>query len=206
MVNKRKYKGRFRYYSWMGGFLTAVLLFFIFTLWMASAVYSEMPTKATLSDDYEIADAIVCLTGGRGRIRTAFDLFDKGYGRILYISGIDQQTRSSEILNELKKIGPIDETKIVLESVATNTIENAKEVERYIREHDLHKILLVTSSYHVRRSFYIFKKVLPSYVQIDVSWYALEPFDENDWWKTWNGIWVTVSEYFKFLHAYLVLR
>jgi uncharacterized SAM-binding protein YcdF (DUF218 family) len=190
---------------WAVGFISALLLFFVIVLWMASAVYSELPQPARLDDAYKSADVVVCLTGGKGRIRKALELYEKGYGRMLYISGTDRQVQMREILHELRWVGPVDDSRIVLENIATNTIQNAVQVRRFITEQGLKHILLVTSVYHVRRAYYIFRKVLPGDVTIDVSWFEHEPFEGADWWAHWNGIWVTISEFFKFFYAYVRL-
>jgi uncharacterized SAM-binding protein YcdF (DUF218 family) len=190
---------------WAIGFFSAVIVLFGTTLWMAGIVYSELPPKAQLDENYEPSDVIVCLTGGRGRIRKALELYEKGYGKMLYISGTDRQVHMKEILKELKWVGPVDDSHIILENVSTNTIGNAEQVNRYVREQGLQSILLVTSIYHVRRAHYIFRKILPREVKIDVTWFEQGPFLESSWWTEWNGIWVTVSEFFKFFYAYLSL-
>lgn len=192
-----------RFFWWTAGFVSALAVMLSVTLWMASAVYSELPKRAQLGADFEPVDVIVCLTGGKGRIRHALELYEKGRGRLLYISGIDPQVQVKEILRELKFAGPIDERNLVLENVATNTIENAEQVNQFMRDRRLKSALLVTSVYHVRRANYIFRKILPKDVRLEVVWLEHEPFDEEDWWKTWNGIWVTVSEFLKFFYAYL---
>ena len=187
------------------GFASAIGLLFSTTLWMAGAVYSELPSQAHLGPAFEKADVIVCLTGGRGRIRKALELYEKGYGKVLYISGTDRQVQMKEILRELKWVGPVDDSHIILENVSTNTIQNAEQVNRFVQDQGLRRVLLVTSVYHVRRAHYIFSKVLPRDVHIDVSWYEADPFDGADWWKNSIGIWVTVNEFFKFFYAWLKL-
>lgn len=190
---------------WAVGFVSALLVLFVVILWMASAVYSELPPQAKLDETYKPADVVVCLTGGKGRIRKALELYEKGYGRMLYISGTDRQVQMREILRELRWVGPVDDSRIVLENIATNTIQNALQVRHFLTEQGLKRILLVTSVYHVRRAYYIFRKVLPGDVQIDVTWFEHEPFEESDWWAHSNGIWVTITEFFKFFYAYVRL-
>lgn len=190
---------------WGAGFLSALLLFLAMTLSQAGRVYSEMPTKAQLDANYEQADVVVVLTGGRGRIRKALELFEQGYGRTLYISGTDRSVTMKDILKELRWVGPVDDNRILLENISTNTIENAEQVARYITAQGFTRVLLVTSPYHVRRAHFIFSKILPRGVHLDVSWFDREPFDIHDWWKHPTGIWVTFSEFFKFFYAYLLL-
>lgn len=175
------------------------------TMWLAGDVYSELPESAALGPSYQPVDVIVCLTGGRGRIRHALQLYEKGYGRTLYISGTDRQVHMRDILRELKWMGPVDESRIVLENLSANTIQNAIQAREFVRQQQMKRVLLVTSVYHVRRANFIFRKVFPPDVQIDVSWYE-NPFGaKTSWWASWNGIWVTISEFFKFFYAWIRL-
>lgn len=174
-------------------------------IWAASAVYSERPRQADLGPETPPVDAIICLTGGKGRIKRSLELFEQRRGRLLYISGIDPQVQFGEILKEMRRNGPVDESNIILENVATNTIENAQQVSQFLQERRLRSVLLVTSSYHVRRVNYIFRKLLPKDTTMEITWIEPEPFDSEDWWKSWNGIWVTVGEFLKFFYAYVRL-
>ncbi len=196
---------------WCVGFISAFGLLFLLSLWMAGSVYSELPSSAKLDASSESNidgikyDVIVCLTGGRGRIKKALELYEKGFGRILYISGADPQTHIRRILKDQQWTRPIDDSNIILEQISTNTIQNALQVKMFLEGKGYRKILLVTSIYHVRRAHYIFQNILP-HIRLEVSWYEQEPFESSVWWKSWNGIWVTLSEFFKFFYAYLWLK
>lgn len=193
---------------WGGGFLSALALAALGLLSAAGVVYSKAPTQADLdSKDFQPVDVIVCLTGGRGRIRQALQLLDKQVGERLYIAGVDPTVNMRQILREIHWVGPLDNGRIVIDKRSTNTIENAQEVRRYLEENDLKSVLVVTSSYHARRAHYIFEKVLASRdYRIDMAWQEREPFDEGDWWKSQIGILVTTTEYIKFFGAYLLLH
>jgi uncharacterized SAM-binding protein YcdF (DUF218 family) len=204
-LQKSRRSRRTQFLWWGTGFVSAFGLLLACTLWMASSVYSELPEKARLGPDFKPADVIVCLTGGRGRIRKALELYEKGYAKTLYISGTDRQVQMHEILKELKWVGPVDDSHIILENLSTNTIQNAIQVNRYVREQGLKSVLLFTSVYHARRAYYIFRKILPHDVHLDVSWYEAEPFESSVWWTHWNGIVVTVSEFLKFFYAWVRL-
>lgn len=205
MTKKTRKKLPIKFAWWLGGFATAMTVMLLGMIWGAGVVYSELPDPARLGPDFKPVDVIVCLTGGKGRIRHSIELFEKGYGNLLYISGIDPQVQITEIMKELKRAGPINETNIILENVATNTIENAEQVAMFIRQRGLKSMLLVTSSYHVRRSSFIFRRLLPQDVQIETTWLEVEPFDQKAWWKSWKGIVVTVTEFLKFFYAYIRL-
>jgi uncharacterized SAM-binding protein YcdF (DUF218 family) len=190
--------------AWIG-FFKAFLLGIVGIFMFAGRVYSELPNQVIFDENYPKADVIVVLTGGKGRIRKAFELFERGYGRVLYVSGTDRTVQMKELLKELKWMGPIDDSRIILEKVSTNTLENAEQLKKYVLKEHLHSVLLVTSVYHVRRAHYIFKKILPREVRIDVTWNEREPFDEKDWKYSWQGIYVTVSEFVKFFYAWIQL-
>ena len=190
---------------WSVGFISALGVLFAVTLSLAGVVYTGLPKPARLDESFRKADVIVCLTGGRGRIRKALELYEKGYGRTLYISGTDRQVNMRDVLRELRWVGPVQEDKIILENISANTIQNAQQVSKFVSERRLGSVLLVTSSYHARRAYYVFQKVLPRDVHLDIAWFEQGPFDGAGWWKHPNGIWVTVSEFFKFFYAYLRL-
>ncbi|MGE4234273.1 MAG: YdcF family protein [Bacteriovoracia bacterium] len=172
---------------------------------MAGVVYSEKPPEANLGPYFKKVDAIVCLTGGKGRIRRAIELFSQKYGRVLYISGLGPKVQMRDVLRDAKWSAPLDESHIILERVATNTIENAEQVAKYLKDQGLSQVLLVTSSYHARRAHYIFSRVLPRNSRIEVVSFEASPFDSDGWWKDPLGIWVTTSEFLKFFLSYLRL-
>ena len=194
--------------SWWWGFLTALALATVVLLSAAGVVYSKAPTQAhPEARGFKPVDVIVCLTGGRGRIRQALQLLDKQVGERLYIAGVDPSVNMRQILREIHWVGPLDNGRIIIDQRSTNTIENAQEVRRYLEEKNLSSVLVVTSSYHARRAHYIFEKVLHRRdYRIEMTWQDREPFDQGDWWKSPTGIWVTTSEYVKFFWAYLRLH
>ena len=191
---------------WAAGFATGLGCLLVLTLWMARSVYLLMPHHVTLGPEFQRVGAIVCLTGGRGRVRRAMELYDRGYGTYLYIAGVDPLVSKKELLRELGWVGPLEESHIELDHRSTNTIENAHEVAGFLKREKIKSILLITSIYHVRRAHYIFQKLLPRDVEIKVTWYERDPFDPDDWYKSGTGVWVTLSEFFKFFHAYLRLN
>lgn len=188
--------------SWIFGFFSAFLVLILGLVWLGGIVYLELPEHAVLGPDFSRADVIVCLTGGRGRIRKALEYFEKNYGGILYISGVDERVGLKELLRESDWKIPLDENRVILENVSRSTIENAQQVKKFLNARGYQKILLVTSAYHMRRAHYIFRKVLPSTIQIEAAWLEKEPFFYDEWWTSWNSFSVTLTEFLKFIIAY----
>lgn len=207
----RKYRGvsrvaRRRWYWWGIGVLTGFSIFLGVLLFASSVVYSRVPTAVNFDEHYEPVDVIVCLTGGRGRIRRALELLDMGYGKRLYIVGADPAASLNQILKEVGWVGPINYSKIFIDRNSKNTIENALEVRDYMRTNRVKSLLLVSSIYHGRRAAYIFDRVLSgSGYRMHMTWYESEPFEGGVWYRSATGIWVTVSEYLKFFLTYIRL-
>ena len=60
-------------------------------------------------------------------------------------------------------------------------------------------IVLVTSNYHMKRSFYIFQTVIGPNVDIETYSVQPEPYRDGKWYKDAMGIQITLSEFFKWL-------
>ena len=107
--------------------------------------------------------AIVVLTGGPRRLEEGFHLLEKKMGNALFISGVNPIVTEKD----LKKILKIDSSdkKIILfdccvyyEKKSKDTQSNSIEVKKWLNENDYNEIFLVTSSSHMPRSIYEFKK------------------------------------------------
>jgi uncharacterized SAM-binding protein YcdF (DUF218 family) len=70
---------------------------------------------------------------------------------------------------------------------ANNTLEEAESLEVLITQKGWHRILLVTSNYHTRRARYIFRKVLPETVSLEVVGVSDPEFEPASWWQSRQG-------------------
>lgn len=127
------------------------------------------------------ADAIVVLTGGRGRTDEGLALLRKGRSRLLILSGVHQDADLDSIF--LNRVNKVERTSIVLEKNSTSTFENALEVRKLAEEKGVTSIVLITSGYHIKRAHYTFRKVLPSSIRIDAYSVSTPNFDETRWWE-----------------------
>jgi uncharacterized SAM-binding protein YcdF (DUF218 family) len=168
-------------------------------------------------------DAIVCLAGGRGRITAAGDIWYryweigqtplKGAGPsplpaappVLYISGMGPKSTFASLRKQVRR-GVLDALKpsdVILETESLNTDENARYVARFVAERGWEHLLLITSSYHMLRSKFIFENVLAQTghpIQIETFSYFQEPFEPGEWRGSFQGVRVTMLEYFKWLY------
>lgn len=127
--------------------------FFLFVLTL-----SETPDNTTQS-----ADAIVVLTGGKGRVELGFSLLEAGLGKRLLISGVYPGVNISTLIK--KQRVPEHLTKSMqnaeLEYSAQDTAGNAKETAKWVRKNNIQSIRLVTGNYHIKRSLIEFRRLLP---------------------------------------------
>lgn len=171
----------------------------------------DYPANPTPSDLKPKDGVIVCLAGGKYRIEAAFSLYANGVGDRLFIVGAGKKATKDGLAKlqavEVAQKIPWDRyDRIVVETESRNTIENAFAVKQFLEQRpDVKKIILVTSSYHMRRAEFMIKSQIPADVTIVP--YAPEntEIERRNWWQTWLGISVTVEEYVKFLMVKVLL-
>jgi uncharacterized SAM-binding protein YcdF (DUF218 family) len=127
------------------------------------------------------ADAIVVLTGGRGRTDEGLALLRKGRSKLLILSGVHQDADLDSIF--LKRVNNVEREKIVLEKRSRSTFENALEVRKLMKERGFASMVLITSGYHIKRARYTFTKVMPEGFRIDAYSVSTPNFDERRWWE-----------------------
>jgi len=167
-------------------------------------------------------DAIVVLAGGRGRIAVAGDLWYRyrelakltpvagapasspPKSPVLYISGMGRQSNWSSLDRQIRRgvlqvMAPSD---VILERESSNTEENARFLEVNVRDRGWKKVLLVTSSYHMKRALMIFDQVflaLGTPIQIETLSVYQDPYEPDEWRTQLQGLRVTLVEYFKLI-------
>ncbi len=163
---------------------------------------------------YPPVDAIVCLAGGRGRVTAAGETWGRYLQQaggvveqtpVLYFSGTGQQVKAATLLKQIRpeiaRFIPL--TKLVIEKESNNTESNAQWLQKLGRQKQWKRILLMTSSYHMRRAQWIltefFKKCHYPLV-IETLSVRQAPFLPGQWRRDWNGVRVSMLEYFKWLY------
>jgi uncharacterized SAM-binding protein YcdF (DUF218 family) len=87
----------------------------------------------------------------------------------------------------------------------TSTYDEACALRRYVEEHPVERVLLVTSAFHTRRSRWILRRELTGTpVALRVSAAPHWRFDASNWWQSERGLIMLATEYIKF--AYYLVR
>lgn len=206
---------RLRWMAWvataLAGFVVGVVAL---ALMNAQVLYDDLDTcDGTALPD---VDAVVVLAGGRGRIAAAGDIWyrywedarssDKGRRvPVFYVSGMGPKSRWSTLESQVRRgVAPLlQQETVVLETESSDTVENALWLVRHARKHAWRSVLLMTSSYHMARSRYIFERVMEQEhypIAIETLSVFQDPFSRQEWTSDFNGIRITLTEYFKLLY------
>lgn len=146
------------------------------------------------------ADGIVVLTGGQYRLETAVALLADGKGKRLLISGVNPSIDK----NDVAKLVGGDPEKfkccVDIDYRALETVGNATETAKWVRNNDFHSIILVTNNYHMPRSLLELKRVTG---KVEILPYPVVNSDLGNgaWTLRPETIRVLFAEYLKYLGA-----
>ena len=129
--------------AWLAGFL-----------WFIYSAEQPATSQAT-------ADGIVVLTGGADRIATGLRLLKEGRGRALLISGVGKGGGLGVFAREAGIDPATLAGRVTLGRDATSTTGNADETAAWVREKDVHSLLVVTASYHMPRAMTELGRTVP---------------------------------------------
>lgn len=182
--------------------ISAVLLL---AVWLAGYGWFLSRIPSHPSRDESVTDAIVVLTGGKGRIDYGVGLLAEGKARRMFISGVGEEASPEPVVMRnveaaRKKLGVPEESVVTLGYDATSTIGNAAETARWVEKEGFSSLRLVTASYHMPRALEELRYALP-YVRIIADPYIPEGFDKSQWWRLGRATAVTMVEYHKFIAA-----
>lgn len=136
-------------------------------LWLAGAAwfYFSVPAPADAPAETR-TDAIVVLTGGMGRVEQGIELLKADRAKMLLISGVDKDVKPAEMVAEygIDTHHPVladGISRMVLDYGPRDTVGNASETAKWMRENGLNSLQLVTSNYHMPRSLMEFRHAMP---------------------------------------------
>lgn len=153
----------------------------------------------------EKVDAIVVVSGGdnNARITKGVQLYKEGWAPILMYSGAaaEGDVSNAEAMRNISFKMGVPKKDMIIEENSKTTVENAEFSAKIIKEKEYKSIILVTSPYHQRRTFELFKKELPDVTIINQS--ALdENWRKKGWWQNNVARFLTLGELGKMFIQY----
>ncbi len=171
------------------------LSLFLLLVWFVGYVLFFISIPHSVADDSVKTDAIVVLTGDKGRLQEGLELLRKDAAKYLFISGVSHKVDFDTLAKNLPQMKNRAGF-VVLGYQATNTMENALETAQWIKDNKQKSIRLVTSHYHMTRSLQEFEKALPKETVIIPHPVMSKKFN----FRTFK---ITMSEYHKFLYSWV---
>lgn len=172
-------------------------LFAIF-LFLIGFFYFYCLVIPNIRSDYtgEEIDAVIVITGGKGRIDHALGTFANNKAKLLLISGVGKGFAKKDLQSELNHYN-IDSERVILGYAAYDTESNAQEVKTFMLLNGFNSMVLVTTQTHMPRTLMIFKEVMPDYVIM------ISPFFSASH-NVWKTIRIAALEYCKLTITYVM--
>ena len=145
------------------------------------------------------ADAIVAISGGETQARTeeAVKLYKDKWAPTLIFSGaaLDPSgpSNAAAMAKEAEAAG-VPASAIMLDETAANTRQNASGVADIVNQHDYKSIILVTSPYHQRRAYIVFRRALGQQFPIINHSSVDQTWRRSHWWATASSRALTLAE------------
>lgn len=146
------------------------------------------------------ADAIVVLTGGRGRVERGTELLAKSAAPAMLISGVGANVAARDLIPPQKLKSATLECCVTLGRAARNTRENAVETAGWVAANGITSLRLVTADFHMPRSLLEFHAHLPD-VKVLPDSVESENVRLARWWLWPGTAFLLAGEYNKYLAA-----
>jgi len=188
--------------------LAAVAFYGAVALGLHRPVLTAVGRFLIAEDPLERSDVIVVLSGGRRdeRVRQAADLYKAGYAPLVLLSGGEEWagTPIVDLLRHQALSHGIPASALRFESRSTSTAEQARYLRPILENLGTRRAVVVTSSYHSRRTRYLFRKAFAgSPVEVRVYPVHGDVFDPTQWWRREQDTESVVLEYIKLALAVL---
>ena len=105
-------------------------------------------------------------------------------------------------IRELERQGVPKQNIQVISDIGAGTFQECARIRQFASEHGLHRVMLVTSSYHTRRALWSIERTTDANVQIGIEgpepgWLTPAP---STWWMSWWGWKMVAGEYVKLVY------
>ncbi|HEV2618216.1 MAG TPA: YdcF family protein [Candidatus Acidoferrales bacterium] len=172
--------------------IVVVLCFLIYVLrgpllrvagnfWITADTPAESDVIVILSDDDFTAD----------RASRAAELYHAGWAPRIVASGRRLRPYASiaELMEkDLEARGVPEKAIIPYPHDATDTLIELTDIRGFVRQHGWKRVMIVTSSFHTRRTRYVCRHIFPADVKVLVEAASDVNYDPDSWWRTRGGL------------------
>lgn len=164
-----------------------------------------------VEDRIERGDVIVVLSGGRRdeRVRQAAILYREGYAPLVMLSGGEEMAGISipELQRRQALALGIPPSALLFEGESTSTLEQAQMLRPILEGRRARRALVVTSSFHTRRTRYLFRRTFEG-SPVDIRVYPVQQdfYNPVRWWTRERDTEIVVLEYIKLGLSFARLR
>ncbi|MBX3597911.1 MAG: YdcF family protein [Rhizobiaceae bacterium] len=177
-----------------------LLLFFVLCGLIAGgfAAFAHYVSGLRTPANVSKADAIIVLTGGQWRLEAALDLLKEGKAKRLLISGVHPSTGPNAIRAATGSDIGLFSCCVDIDREALDTIGNAQESVKWLRENRFESAILVTNNYHMPRSLLEINRIAGD---VEVTPYPVvnTRLDNGRWLAEPGALRVLVTEYVKYV-------
>lgn len=156
-------------------------------------------------DKLEKADLIVVISGGDtdSRIYEGIELYNKDYASKILFSGAaaEGEVSNASAMKNISVRQGVPAKDILIEEKSKTTEENAINSAKIIQDNDFKSMILITSPYHQRRAYELFKKSLGKDFKIINHSAKDREWRKADWWSNENARFLTIGEFLKNLYS-----
>lgn len=190
-----------------GALIVAVTSIVAISLFLAPDGLLRCSESPSAIDGCEQADVIIAVSGGdtSGRTQHAINLYQSGWADSLIFSGAASDTSgpsNAEVMRSQALDQGVPASAITIEDDSKNTAENAVNTKDILDDENINSAIIVTSSYHAKRTLLEFRERAPS---IDLRM-SPTPSDRQWsawWWTTPQGWYLAGSELVKIGIVYM---
>ena len=186
----------------------AVVLISVMVYTFRAPVLRWFATSLIVQDSLQKVDALVVLSGGGyDRGNEAVKILHAGYTNKVICTGGNQvkellvfniDTLESDMTAANLRRQGVPDSEIVELRNGTSTKEESVLIAQYCHQHQLKKIIILSSKLHTHRVQEVFKsKLRKEGIEVLVRGATNSTFDELQWWQDENGLIAVNNEWIK---------
>lgn len=155
--------------------------------WIVGAAASNADAIVILSDDDFTAD----------RAARAAELYHSGWAQRVVASGrwLRPYASIAELMqHDLETRGVPKKAILPFAHDAPDTLEELRDINDFVQKHHWKQIIIVTSSYHTRRTRYLARHIFPRTIEVQIISAPDVNYDPDSWWRTREGLKIYLHE------------